>query len=82
MPAFTIQPGAVIFVTGVNGLVGSHVADQLLKRGYNVRGAVRNVEKCKWVSDYFDSKYKDVALELVIVPDMTAEGCYDEVVKG
>ena len=82
MPSVAIQPGAIIFVTGVNGLIGSHVVDQLLKRGYNVRGAVRSVEKNKWLAEYFDGKYKEVKFELVEVPDITVEGCYDEFVDG
>jgi nucleoside-diphosphate-sugar epimerase len=82
MPAVVIPPGATILVTGVNGLIGSHVADQLLKRGYHVRGAVRDVEKNKWLAEYFEEQYKDAKFELVAVPDMTAEGCYDEVVDG
>jgi nucleoside-diphosphate-sugar epimerase len=82
MPTLAIQPGATIFVTGANGLIGSHVIDQLLKMGYNVRGAVRSVEKCQWLADYFRGKSEGVELELVQVPDMTAEGCYDEAVIG
>ncbi|PVI06099.1 dihydroflavonol-4-reductase [Periconia macrospinosa] len=82
MPTTIIQPGATIFVTGVNGLIGSHVADQLLKLGYNVRGAVRDVEKNKWVSEYFDKHYKDSKFELVSVPDLAVEGCFDEGLKG
>lgn len=82
MPTLAIHPGAVIFVTGVNGLIGSHIVDQLLKRGYNVRGAVRDVEKSKWLAKYFDAKYEGAKFEMVAVPDMTADGCYDEAVKG
>ncbi|KAF1959651.1 dihydroflavonol-4-reductase [Byssothecium circinans] len=82
MPTVVIQPGETIFVTGVNGLIGSHIVDQLLQKGYNVRGAVRDVEKSKWLTEYFDGKYKGTKFELVAVPDMTFEGCYDEVVKG
>ncbi|KAL1609955.1 hypothetical protein SLS60_001620 [Paraconiothyrium brasiliense] len=81
MQEVTIQPGSTIFVTGVNGLIGSYIVDVLLKRGYNVRGAVRDIEKSKWLLDYFNEK-QDVKLELVCVPDMTVEGCYDDVVKG
>ncbi|KAI8937046.1 hypothetical protein NX059_006265 [Plenodomus lindquistii] len=77
----TIEPHRTIFVTGVNGLVGSHVVDQLLKRGYNVRGAVRDVKKNAWLKEYFDEKYTDVKFDLVEVKDMTVEGCYDEVVN-
>ncbi|KAJ4305196.1 hypothetical protein N0V90_000727 [Kalmusia sp. IMI 367209] len=81
MSTAAIQPGATIFVTGVNGLIGSYTVDGLLKKGYNVRGAVRDVEKSKWLLDYFDGKYS-TKLDLVSVPDMTVEGCYDDVVKG
>jgi nucleoside-diphosphate-sugar epimerase len=77
-----IQPSATVLVTGVNGLIGSHVVDQLLKRGYHVRGAVRDIEKNKWLSEYFAEKYKDAKFELVAVSDMMAEGCYDDVVDG
>jgi nucleoside-diphosphate-sugar epimerase len=82
MPTVIIQPGATIFVTGVNGLIGSYVAEQLLARGYNVRGAVRNVEKTKWLKEYFDGKSYDAKFELVEVPDMTIEGCYDDLLEG
>jgi nucleoside-diphosphate-sugar epimerase len=82
MPTIAIHPGSLVFVTGVNGLVGSHIADQLLVRGYNVRGAVRDVAKSQWLKEYFDSKGYDGKLELVSVPDMTAEECYDDVIKG
>ena len=53
MPTLALEAGATVFVTGANGLIGSHIADQLLKRGYHVRGAVRNAEKHKYLLDYF-----------------------------
>jgi len=58
------------------------VADELLARGYNVRGAVRGVEKNKWLVEYFRGKYKDARFDLVDVPDMTVGGCYDGLVDG
>ena len=82
MPTVAITPGATVFVTGVNGLVGSHVVDQLLKQEYNVRGVVRDAEKHKYMTEYFNDKYKKARFELVEVPDMTVEGCYDDVVNG
>ncbi|KAH8732604.1 hypothetical protein GQ44DRAFT_755094 [Phaeosphaeriaceae sp. PMI808] len=82
MPTVVVKPGATVFVTGVNGLIGSHVVDQLLVRGYHVRGAVRDVGKTKWLKEYFDDKYTDARFELVSVPDMTAQGCYDDLVEG
>lgn len=82
MPSVVIKPGATIFVTGVNGLIGSYVADELLSRKYNVRGAVRDVKKVGWLKEYFDGKYSDARLELVEVPDMTVDGCYDHLLEG
>jgi nucleoside-diphosphate-sugar epimerase len=82
MPAVVIKPGATVFVTGVNGLIGSHVVDQLLLRGYNVRGAVRDIEKAKWLKEYFDGVYNDAKFEMVEVPDMTTVGCYDDLLEG
>lgn len=82
MSSLALKPGSTVFVTGINGLIGSHVADQLLLRGYNVRGAVRDVEKAAWLKEYFANKHEKATLELVAVPDMTVEGCYDDFVKG
>lgn len=82
MPDLALDTDATVVVTGVNGLVGSHVADQLLKRGYNVRGVVRDAEKHKYLVEYFGEKHRYAKFELVGVPDMTVEGCYDDVVKG
>ncbi|KAF2473354.1 dihydroflavonol-4-reductase [Lindgomyces ingoldianus] len=81
MPTLALNPDSLVFVTGVNGLIGSHIADQLLERGYHVRGAVRDVAKASWLSDYFTNKHKNAKFELVSVPDMTLDGCYDDVVK-
>lgn len=82
MPTVVLQEGTTIFVTGVNGLIGSHIVDQLLMRGYKVRGAVRNVHKNTWLVDYFSTKYTSASFDLVEVPDMTIGGCYDNVVDG
>ncbi|KAF2444992.1 aldehyde reductase [Karstenula rhodostoma CBS 690.94] len=81
MSDVTIQPGTTILVTGVNGLIGSYIVGSLLKKGYHVRGAVRDVEKSSWLLDHFNGT-QDAKLDLVSVPDMTIEGCYDDVVKG
>ncbi|KAF2828624.1 NAD(P)-binding protein [Ophiobolus disseminans] len=82
MPTVVIESSALVFVTGANGLIGSHVVDQLLARGYKVRGAVRDTEKTKWLKGYFDSKYRDASFEMLAVPDMTIEGCYDDLLDG
>jgi len=76
-----IQKGELVLVTGANGFIASHVVDQLLLAGYNVRGTVRAESKGKWLNDHFGSKYGD-RLEIVVVPDMAAKGAFNEAVKG
>ncbi|KAB2580941.1 Aldehyde reductase 2 [Lasiodiplodia theobromae] len=74
--------GSLVLVTGVNGFLASHVADQLLQSGFWVRGTVRSLEKNQWVQDLFDQKYGAGKFSLVHVPDMAADNAFDEAVKG
>lgn len=69
-------------VTGANGFIASHIVDQLIRLGYKVRGTVRTEAKGKWVQDYFDNKYGQGHLELVVVPAMEVKGAFDDAVKG
>lgn len=79
-----IPVGSTVLVTGVNGLIASHIADQLLLAGYNVRGTVRNLERCAWMTSFFANRYASaiVKFELVQVPDMSMPGCFDNAVHG
>lgn len=77
-----IPKGSLVVVSGANGFIGSHVVDQLLQAGYNVRGTVRNTERSSWLSNYFSDKHKDVHFQLCEVPDMATPGAFDEAVKG
>lgn len=78
----SIPLGSTVLVTGVNGFVGSHVADQLLNYGFKVRGSVRDVKRCSWLSDQFDDKYGKNRFELFQVGNLTDEGVFDDAVKG
>ncbi|KNG84875.1 aldehyde reductase II [Aspergillus nomiae NRRL 13137] len=75
-----IPKGSLVVVTGANGYIASHVVDQLLQHGYEVRGTVRNAEKDSWLNDYFGTKSK--RFSLAEVPDISHDGAFDEVVKG
>ncbi|KAJ0340049.1 hypothetical protein KNSL1_011758 [Colletotrichum chrysophilum] len=77
-----ISRGSTVLVTGVNGLIGSHVADQFVRQGFKVRGTVRDTDKNAWISAYFDKTYGKGNFELLSVPDMSVENAYDEAVKG
>lgn len=77
-----MPPGSLILITGVNGYLGSHLADQLLARGFRVRGTVRNLDKTSWMKGFFRKRHPKSAFELCHVPDISIEGCFDDAVKG
>lgn len=77
-----IPPGSTVLVTGANGYIGSHVADQLIQAGYLVRGTSRDATKTAWMSELFDTKYGKDKFEAVVVKDMAESGAYDEACKG
>ncbi|KAK5701420.1 hypothetical protein LTR17_022613 [Elasticomyces elasticus] len=78
----TIENGSTVLVTGANGYIASHVADQLLQKGFKVRGTVRSDAKAEWLYTLFNDKYGKGKFEAVAVADMVAEGAFDEAVKG
>ncbi|KAK0649270.1 hypothetical protein B0T16DRAFT_428092 [Cercophora newfieldiana] len=82
-PNTAIPKGSLVVITGVTGHVASELTRQFLSRGYKVRGTVRDLAKASWlVDDVFKSYADKGALELVAVPDISAEGVFDDVVKG
>jgi nucleoside-diphosphate-sugar epimerase len=77
-----IPKGSLVLVTGVNGYLGSHVADRFLEAGYRVRGTTRDLKKVEGLKALWEKKYGQNRLELVVVKDMSHEGAFDEAVKG
>ena len=73
-----ISRGTLVFVTGISGLVGSHVADHLLRAGYRVRGAVRTEEEAQWVHDIYSKRHAEAGklFETVVIPDMKLPGAF------
>ncbi|KAJ0308587.1 hypothetical protein Brms1b_009465 [Colletotrichum noveboracense] len=68
-----------ILVTGSTGLVGSHVVDNLLRKGYKVRAVARSKQK----ADAFLSARAQYAskLDFYFIEDLTDPGAFDEAVK-
>ncbi|KAI1811310.1 hypothetical protein GGS20DRAFT_563628 [Poronia punctata] len=77
-----IPAGSTVLVTGCNGLIGSHIANQFLERGFRVRGTVRDAAKNVWMTNLLDSQYGKGQFELFPLRDMAAPGAFDEAVKG
>jgi nucleoside-diphosphate-sugar epimerase len=69
-----IEKGSRVFVTGISGLIGSHVADHLLRAGHCVRGAVRSEQEARMMYGIYLTRHQQahVSLEIVIVEDMKA----------
>lgn len=78
MPA--VQPPAKVLVSGATGYIAAWVVQNLLERGYTVRGTARSVTKGNYLKKLFAS-YGD-RLEVVAVPDIANDGAFDEAVKG
>ncbi|KAF7975442.1 hypothetical protein HWV62_9579 [Athelia sp. TMB] len=78
MPA--LKAPAKVLVSGANGFVAIWVVRTLLENGYAVRGTVRSESKGCHLKEIF-KEYGD-KLELIVVPDITTDGAFDEAVKG
>ena len=59
-----------------------HVVDQLLDRGYRVRGTVRDAEKAVWTSKYFKEKYGVGRYTTAIIQDMSKQYAFDIAIRG
>ncbi|KAI1138399.1 putative cinnamoyl-CoA reductase [Hypoxylon sp. FL0543] len=73
-----------LLITGATGFIGFKVLIGALQEGYNVRAAVRSIEKSKYISSHpkILALGKADKLSFVEVPDICREGAYDEAVKG
>lgn len=75
-----LKPGSLILITGVLGYIGAHLADQLLLRGYKVRGVVR--KPADWLLKIFDSKYGKGNFETWFLADLTDEEGLSKAMQG
>lgn len=69
-----------VLVTGAAGYIGSHVVDELLRRGIKVRGTTRSHSKAQQMlrdrPQYADK------LEFHVIDDLATPGVFDEEAKG
>jgi nucleoside-diphosphate-sugar epimerase len=72
----------LVLLTGATGYLGYLTLIKLLKAGYKVRAAVRSLSKAAKVEAAPSFKALGLPVEWVVVPDMVANGAYDEAVKG
>ncbi|KAM7187498.1 hypothetical protein V8F20_010947 [Naviculisporaceae sp. PSN 640] len=74
----TIPVGSLILVTGANGLNASNTIAVLLEAGYHVRGTVRSLHKCNYLTALFPAS----KFSLVEIPDVAEPGAWAEALKG
>lgn len=77
---YSIPRGSLVLVTGANGYIGSHVVDQLLELGYNVRGTVR--DKKPWLDEFFEKKFGKGRFESVAVQAIEEVGAFATAAEG
>jgi nucleoside-diphosphate-sugar epimerase len=65
-----IPLNSTVLVTGVNGFIGSHVADQLLQNGYKVRGTARKLSRRDCVKAFWEKEHSLGKVEMVEVPEI------------
>ncbi|KAK2877276.1 putative secondary metabolism biosynthetic enzyme [Arthroderma sp. PD_2] len=79
-----ITASDLVLVTGANGHVAQHVVSQLLSHpsDVRVRGTVRSSSSAQRMQNIFKSSIISGRLEVVIVPDMTVDGAFDQAIQG
>ncbi|KAF4968337.1 hypothetical protein FSARC_4283 [Fusarium sarcochroum] len=78
-----IPQGSWVLVTAANGYTGSHIVFALLKRGFKVRGTVRDLDSSQWIlnDDFVAPFVKSGDFELVVA-DTSKPDDFDQAVKG
>jgi len=77
-----IPKGSTVLVTGANGFIASHVADQLLQAGFKVKGTVRSEDKGRLITEIFEKRHGKDAFSYAVVEDMAAEDAFRDAMKG
>lgn len=71
-----------ILITGVNGYIASHIANEALAKGFRVLGTVRNPSSVAWLQEYFDQTYGKGRFSLAKVASFDVEGALDPFLEG
>jgi nucleoside-diphosphate-sugar epimerase len=74
--------GDLILLTGGTGFIGFRTLRYALEQGYTVRAAVRSDAKAEQLRNNPTLTKVVDRLQFVVVPDILADGAYDEAVKG
>lgn len=71
-----------VLLTGISGFLGGHVALELLKAGYLVRGSVRDLKKADKVRDTLGNAGADLGRLEFVALDLTSDAGWDGAMDG
>lgn len=71
-----------VLLTGISGFLGGHVALELLKRGYRVRGSVRTMQKGDTVRATLARHGADIARLEIVALDLLDDAGWREAMDG
>ncbi|CAG8960925.1 hypothetical protein HYFRA_00002463 [Hymenoscyphus fraxineus] len=77
-----IAKGSTILVTGCNGFIASHIVDQLLTLGYQVRGTTRDLSNIKLLSERWEKTHGGGRFEGIRISNIAEEGVFDGCLDG
>jgi len=71
-----------VLLTGISGFLGSHIALQLLKKGYEVRGSVRNLDRAGEVRQTLENHGANIKNLEFVALDLNDDAGWNEAMDG
>lgn len=72
----------LVLLTGISGFLGGHVALELLKQGYRVRGSVRDLGKAARVKAALDHAGADLSSVEFVALDLNSDAGWADAMRG
>lgn len=72
----------IVLLTGISGFVGGHVALELLKQGFQVRGSVRDLKKADKVRATLKKAGADISRLEFVALDLMSDTGWDDAMDG
>jgi nucleoside-diphosphate-sugar epimerase len=82
MPDTPNAPSDRVLLTGISGFLGGHVALELLKQGYTVRGSVRNLAKADKVRATLAAHGADLSRVELVELDLLSDEGWEAAMRG